>query len=135
MNKQTSTVVEQYLQIIYSMQEARKPVKAVNLSKVTGSSPSTVHATLSRLQRDGLVLVNEKKYIYLTDQGIDRAVMLVRRRRLTEKLLCEKLGIPLQEASSHVAPLIHRLTPLIEEKLADYLGEPKTCPHGKPIPN
>lgn len=135
MNKQTSTVVEQYLQIIYSMQEARKPVKAVNLSKLTGSSPSTVHATLSRLQRDGLVLVNEKKYIHLTDQGIDRAVMLVRRRRLTEKLLCEKLGIPLQEASNHVAPLIHTLTPLIEEKLADYLGEPKTCPHGKPIPN
>ena len=135
MNDRTSRVVEQYLQTIHSMQEARKTVKSFKLSKILGASPSTVYATLLRLQRDGLVVVDEKKRIHLTEEGTTRAVTLVRRRRLTEKLLCEKLGIPLQDAGDHVGPLIHGLTPLVEEKLADYLGDPKTCPHGKPIPH
>ena len=89
MNKPISTVVELYLQVIYSMQEDGKTVKSVHISKVTGYSPSTVHATVLRLQRDGLVLIDRKKRIRLTGEGIDKAIALVRRRRLAEKLLCD----------------------------------------------
>ena len=130
-----SSVINKYLQSIYTMLENHETVKAVKLSKRLNSSASTVHATLFRMQRDGLIFVNEKKMIFLTNEGTDHAVSLVRRRRLTEKLLCEKLGIPLQEAVNHISLLIQGFTPLVEKKLAEYLGNPKICPHGKPIPH
>lgn len=134
MRKRLFSVSDQYLQTIYSMLENQKTVKAVKLSGHFESSPSTVHATLTRMQRDELIYLDVKKNILLTNRGAERAIRLARRRRLVEKLLCEKLGIPLKEAEKHVSPLIQNLTPLIEEKLVEYLGDPKLCPHGKPIP-
>lgn len=125
---------DQYLQTIHTMRENQETVKAVKLSECFESSPSTVHATLARMQRDELVFLDAKKRIFLTNKGAERAIRFVRRRRLIEKLLCEKLGIPLKEVGSHVSLLIQNLTPLIEEKLIEYLGDPKLCSHEKPIP-
>lgn len=129
-----SPVTDNYLQKIYNTIENQKPVKAVRLVKIFKSSPSTVHATLFRMQRDGLVVIDSKKKITLTERGVDRALSLARRRRLAETLLCEKLDIPLQEVGLHVYRFIKGFTPKIEMKLAEYLGNPKICPHGKPIP-
>lgn len=61
MKERTSVVVEEYLQVIYNLQKQQESVKAVHLAAGMDSSPSTVHATLSRLQRDKLVTVNKKR--------------------------------------------------------------------------
>jgi DtxR family Mn-dependent transcriptional regulator len=134
MKERKSVVVEEYLQVIYSLLTDEKPVKAVTLTKWLKSSPSTVHATLSRLQRDKLVKVNKKKEINLTAKGLEKAETLTRRHRLVEAFLCDTLGISWHEVHKHAHVLEHGLTPLIEEKLAEFLDFPQSCPHGTPLP-
>lgn len=134
MKERTSVVVEEYLQLIYSLITNGKRVKAVNLVKRLKSSPSTVHATLTRLQRDDLIMIGEKKDIELTAAGFDRAEQLTRRHRLVEDFLCNTLGISWHEVHKHAHILEHGLTQLVEEKLAEFLDFPKSCPHGTPLP-
>ena len=134
MKDRNSVVVEEYLQMIFSLSAENKPIKSIELSKRMNSSPSTVHATLSRLKRDHLVELNKKKEIQLTDDGFKTAESLVRRHRLVEAFLCDKLGISWHEVHHHAHHLEHGLTPLVEDKLAEFLDFPNTCPHGTPIP-
>ncbi len=134
MKERASVVVEEYLQAILALQAEEGPLKAVTLTKWLKSSPSTVHATLSRLQRDKLVKVSDKKVIQLTKKGQNMAESLAKRHRLVEWFLCDKLGISWHEVHKHAHVLEHGLTPVVEEKLAEFLGFPKSCPHGTPLP-
>ncbi|MCP4754211.1 MAG: metal-dependent transcriptional regulator [Proteobacteria bacterium] len=134
MKARASVVVEEYLQVIYSLISDNKPVKAVSLANWMKTSPSTVHATLSRLQRDNLITIGRKKEIDLTSEGLSKAEGLTRRHRLVESFLCDTLGISWHEVHNHAHILEHGLTPLVEAKLAEFLGFPKACPHGTPIP-
>ena len=124
MKEKTSVVVEEYLQVIYSLLSEQKPIKAVTLTKWLKTSPSTVHATLSRLQRDDLVTVNKKKEIHFTDAGLEKAEQLTRRHSLVEWFLCNTLGISWHEVHIHAHVLEHGLTPLVVEKLAEFLDFP-----------
>ncbi len=134
MKERSSVVVEEYLQAIFSLQGEKEPLKAAALVKWLKSSPSTVHATLSRLQRDKLVKVTKKKEIRLTKKGSEMAKSLTRRHRLVEWFLCDTLGISWHEVHEHAHVLEHSLTQFVEEKLAAFLGFPKSCPHGTPLP-
>lgn len=134
MKERSSVVVEEYLQVIYSLTSSDQTVKAVALTRWLQSSPSTVHATLSRMQRDKLVRVNRKKEIELTPEGLEKAERITRRHRLVESFLCDTLGISWHEVHKHAHVLEHGLTPLVEEKLAEFLDFPKSCPHGTPLP-
>lgn len=133
MKDRDSVVVQEYLQAIHSLLSDSQPIKSVTLSKWLGSSPSTVHATLSRLQRDKLVKINKKKEITLTKRGLEKAESLTRRHRLVESFLCNTLGVSWHEVHKHAHVLEHGLTPLVEEKLAEFMGHPQTCPHGTPV--
>jgi DtxR family transcriptional regulator, Mn-dependent transcriptional regulator len=134
MKERTSVVVEEYLLVIYSLRSQDKPVKAVDLARWIKSSASTVHATLSRMQRDSLITIGDRKEIRLTAEGLEKAEQLTRRHRLVESFLCDTLGISWHEVHEHAHVLEHGLTPLVEEKLAEFMGFPQTCPHGTPIP-
>ena len=134
MKERASVVVEEYLQVIYTLGADGMPVKSINLANWLKTSPSTVHATLTRLQRDNLITVNKKKEIILTADGLEKAEQLTRRHRLVESFLCNTLGISWHEVHEHAHVLEHGLTSLVEEKLAEFLGFPKSCPHGSPFP-
>ncbi|MBU3916623.1 metal-dependent transcriptional regulator [bacterium] len=134
MNDKVSIVVEEYLQAIYSLLSNDKPVKAVTMAKLMKNSPSTVHATLTRMQRDGLIVIGKKKEIQFTAKGMEKAESLTGRHRLVESFLCNTLGISWHEVHKHAHILEHGLTPLVVEKLAEFLDFPKSCPHGTPIP-
>lgn len=134
MQDRPSIVVEEYLQEIYALEQSESKIKAASLASRLQTSPSTVHATLSRMQRDKLININVKKEIQLTKEGSKRAETMIRRHRLVETFLCDKLGIAWHEVHQHAHVLEHGLTPLVEEKLAEFLGFPDSCPHGTPIP-
>lgn len=134
MQEKTSIVQEEYLQAIYGLKREKGSVKAVHLAERLKTSAPTVHNTLNRMQRDGLAEVDEKKRITLTEEGQRQAEGLVRRHRLVEFFLCDTLGIPWHEAHQHAHILEHGLTPLVEQKLYEFLGSPKFCPHGTPFP-
>jgi len=134
MKERASVVVEEYLQVIYALGADDMPVKSVNVANWLKTSPSTVHATLTRLQRDNLITINKKKEIILSPDGLSKAEQLTRRHRLVESFLCNTLGISWHEVHEHAHVLEHGLTPLVEEKLAEFLDFPKSCPHGSPFP-
>ncbi|MBF0286849.1 MAG: metal-dependent transcriptional regulator [SAR324 cluster bacterium] len=132
MEEKLSIVIEEYLQEIYLLQSGEHPVKSNHLADRVNSAPSTVHATLSRMQRDNLVQVDQKKQISLTEKGNEIVKDLILRHNLAENFLCHTLGIPWYEVHKHAHQLEHAMTPLVVEKLAEFLEHPEACPHGVP---
>lgn len=134
MPEKQSIVVEEYLLLLYQLREAGERLKAVTLAQRLKTSPPTVHATLQRMLRDGLIAQNEKKEISLTEAGDRLARDVAFRHNLAEYFLCNTLGIPWYEVHKHAHQLEHAMTPTVVEKLAAFLNYPETCPHGTPMP-
>lgn len=129
-----TATVEEYLEAILNMVSEGKKVLAARLAERLQVSPPTVTVTLQRMGRDGLVAANERKEINLTEKGMKMAMSVVRRHRLAERLLTDVLKIPWHEAHQEACLLEHGISEKVMERLYHALGQPKTCPHGNPIP-
>lgn len=129
-----TATVEEYLEAILNMVSEKRPVLAVRLAERLQVSPPTVTATLRRMRRDGLVSLNDRKEITLTDQGMKMAINIARRHRLAERLLTDVLKIPWYEAHQEACLLEHGISEKVMKRLYLTLGKPTTCPHGNPIP-
>ena len=134
MDGRHSVVIGEYLHMIYRIQGAGRLVKATTLVQRLESSPSTVHATIRRMARDGLVTLNDRKEIELTGEGVEKAEAIARRHNLAEYFLWHELKIPWYLVHTHAHCLEHAITPLVAARLEEYLGFPKFCPHGTPMP-
>jgi|DewCreStandDraft_5_1066085.scaffolds.fasta_scaffold04857_2 DtxR family Mn-dependent transcriptional regulator len=126
--------VEEYLEAIYNMLSEGMTVIAARLAARLDLTPPTVAATLQRMSRDGLIVLNDRKEIGLTPKGQELAEKIIRRHRLTERFLVDVLGLDWVTAHEEATHIEHGITPRLEERLAAVLGYPKTCPHGNPIP-
>lgn len=131
--KPTATV-EDYLQVIYNRVRDGKTVIAARLAEKLGVAAPTVWATLQRMQRDGLVELKERKEIVLSESGWEAAESIIRRHRLTERLLTDLLGLQWHESHDEAHRIEHAISPRVEEQILAVLGRPATCPHGNPIP-
>ena len=129
-----SQVIEEYLLLLYKLGRSGEKAKAVTLATRLETSPPTVHATISRMQRDGLVNVKKSKELSLTKEGQIVAEDIAYRHNLSEYFLCNTLGIPWYEVHQHAHRLEHAMTPVVVEKLAEFLNNPQFCPHGTPMP-
>lgn len=89
--------------------------------------------TIERLALVGLVAVQDSE-VELTERGQRRARDVVRRRRLAERLFTDTFSIANAEADSQACKFEHIISPELDERICSFLGHPKTCPHGKPIP-
>ena len=83
----------------------------------------------------GLDLIRRQdSQLSLTDRGRRRACDLVRRRRLAERLFMDTFAIQDPEADTQACKFEHIISPELDEKICTFLGHPRTCPHGHPIP-
>ena len=89
--------------------------------------------TLQRLAVVGLVAMHDSE-LELTDRGQRRARDVVRRRRLAERLFTDTFSIANAEADSQACKFEHIISPELDERICGFLGHPRTCPHGNPIP-
>ena len=89
--------------------------------------------TIQRLSVLGLVAVRDSE-VDLTEPGHRRARDVVRRRRLAERLFTDTFAIANAEADSQACKFEHIISPELDERICKFLGHPKTCPHGNPIP-
>jgi DtxR family transcriptional regulator, Mn-dependent transcriptional regulator len=134
MTSETVTVAEEeYLQILFWLQEAGLPMTAANLARAMQLSPPTVHEMIGRLERDGYVKRGSDKAITFTDTGAEEAAGIVRRHRLIERFLTDVLGVPWDEVHEEAERLEHAMSPVLEERMLAAIGDAKTCPHGHPI--
>jgi DtxR family transcriptional regulator, Mn-dependent transcriptional regulator len=132
--KPTTSVVEDYLQVLHYLTRDGCSVIAARLAERLNVTPPTVTATLQRMERDGLIEHGPRKEILLTTQGRQVAENIVRRHALAERLLTDLLKMPWHESHEEAHGVEHVMTPNIEARLLQALGNPTTCPHGNPIP-
>jgi DtxR family Mn-dependent transcriptional regulator len=130
---QTSTV-EDYLQTIYSLETEGEKVISARLARWRRVTAPTAWATIHRMEKNGLVSIANDKTIHLTKEGRRLAERVARRHRLSERFLNEVLGLGWAVAHEQAHLFEHGVTPLIEERIFEILGQPTTCPHGSPIP-
>jgi DtxR family transcriptional regulator, Mn-dependent transcriptional regulator len=124
---------EEYLQMMFWLEEAGLPITGANLARAMQLSPPTVHEMIGRLEADGYVDRAEDKSLTFTDKGREEAEAITRRHRLIERFLTDVLGIPWDEVHEEAERLEHAMSPVLEERMLAAIGDAKTCPHGHPI--
>ena len=130
---QATVAEEEYLQIIYWLQEAGLPMTGANIARAMQVSAPTVHEMIGRLEGDGYVTRAEDKTLSFTDSGREHAAQIVRRHRLIERFLTDVFDIPWDQVHEEAERLEHWMSPMVEERMLRAIGDAKTCPHGHPI--
>jgi DtxR family Mn-dependent transcriptional regulator len=134
LSAETATVAEQeYLEIMFWIEEAGLPMTGANIARAMQLSPPTVHEMLGRLVADGYVERNPDKSLVFTDTGRKHASYIVRRHRMIERFLTDVLDIPWDEVHEEAERIEHAMSPVLEEKMRLAIGDATTCPHGHPI--
>lgn len=132
--KEVSEVVEEYLECIYRLQLRDGVARTSEMVKLLNVVPGTITNTIKRLVKDGLVIHEPYKGVKLTKAARKIALDVLRRHRLSERLLTDILRVEWAEAHKAACHLEHALTNDIISNLDEVLDYPKTCPHGNPIP-
>jgi DtxR family Mn-dependent transcriptional regulator len=126
--------IEDYLGLIYLLRQEGEVVIAARLAEGLKVSRPTVAATLQRMERAGLVELDEHKAILLTAAGLAAAEDVLRRHMLAEWLLREVLGTPWHQVHEEADRLEHAFSPATVDRLDSLLERPAACPHGNPMP-
>ncbi|HXA54339.1 MAG TPA: metal-dependent transcriptional regulator, partial [Solirubrobacteraceae bacterium] len=124
---------EEYLQILFWLQEAGLPMTGANVARAMQLSAPTVHEMVGRLERDGYITRGQSRAIAFTSEGAAQAESIVRRHRLIERFLTDVLGVPWDEVHEEAERLEHAMSPVLEERMLAAIGDATTCPHGHPI--
>src|SRR5688500_174605 len=118
MSEQHATVAEEeYLQIMFWLEEAGLPITGANIARAMQLSPPTVHEMIGRLEKDGYVKRAEDKSLSFTESGRDEASASSRRHRMIERFLTDVLGIPWDEVHEEAERLEHAMSPVLEERM------------------
>jgi len=131
---EVTEVVEEYLEGIYRLQEKSGVARTGDIVKVLQVVPGTVTNTVERLEREGMLRHEPYRGVKLTDKGRKIALDVIRRHRLSERLLTDFMRVDWDKAHDAACKLEHGITDDVIKKLEKALGHPKTCPHGNPIP-
>ena len=132
-HEQATVAEEEYLQIIFWLQEAGLPMTGANVARAMQVSAPTVHEMIGRLEADGYVTRRDDKTLAFTDTGREHAENIVRRHRLIERFLTDVFDIPWDQVHEEAERLEHWMSPVVEERMLKAIGDSKTCPHGHPI--
>ena len=134
MSTDSATVAEEeYLQILFWLQEAGLPMTGANISRAMQLSAPTVHEMIGRLERDGYITRGGDKAIAFTESGREHAEGVVRRHRLIERFLTDVVGVPWDDVHEEAERLEHAMSPRFEAYVKAAVGDAATCPHGHPI--
>jgi DtxR family Mn-dependent transcriptional regulator len=128
-----SEASQEYLESIYWMYEAGIERTQANLARALQVSQPSASEMLRRLVDDELVRRDDHKLIHFTDRGREVAERIVARHRLVEAYLVKVMGIPWDDVHEEAHAMEHSISPRLEAKMLEMIGEVRTCPHGHPI--
>lgn len=125
---------EMYLRTILELEEeAIVPLRA-RISERLGHSGPTVSQTIGRMERDGLVVVSEDRTLELTATGRQKAIDVMRKHRLAERLLSDVIGLDWAFVHDEACRWEHVMSEQVERRLIELLDHPTESPYGNPIP-
>lgn len=125
---------EEYTETIYELAEDGITVIQARIAERLDVSRPAVSEMVRRMDSEGLVAVNDKGHIMLTESGQSLATTMVRRHRLAERFLTDVLDLDWTTAHHEAGRWEHVISPTVETAMLRVLEDPTTCPHGNPIP-
>ncbi|MBL7852488.1 MAG: metal-dependent transcriptional regulator [Cyclobacteriaceae bacterium] len=127
---------ENYLKAIYHLsQGGERAVLTNELAEAMQTKAASVTDMVKRLSAKSLIVYEKYYGVKITTQGRQQALQIVRKHRLWETFLVEKLGFSWDEVHAVAEQLEHIQSPQLINKLDAFLGFPKNDPHGDPIPD
>lgn len=131
---QISDATEDYLKAILELTEDDEPAATGDIARLLGITAQSVTGMLAKMRDSGLVYYEPYRGATLTNKGSLHALRLVRRHRLLETFMIEKLGYTWDEVHVEAERIEHALSDVFTDRLAKFLGNPTRDPHGDPIP-
>ena len=127
---------ENYLKTLYKLEEkAGSKVNNIALAKALDLNPATVLEMVRKLVNKKLAEIQTGKIIRLTERGRKKALHIIRRHRLWEVFLVDKLKYKWNEVHDLAELLEHIESDELIKRLEAFLGYPSADPHGDPIPD
>lgn len=126
---------ENYIKSIYRLQAATDMVNTNSLATELNTKPASVTDMLKKLKIKKLIQYERYYGFKLNEKGTSAALSIIRRHRLWEFFLVNKLGFDWDKVHSIADELEHVSSPDLIKKLDVFLGNPKIDPHGDPIPD
>ncbi|MFD1465793.1 metal-dependent transcriptional regulator [Lapidilactobacillus mulanensis] len=125
---------ENYLKAIYELRHDLRKITNKNIADILQVSAPSVTEMLTSLAKEELVIHTPYNEISLTEKGTKIATTLVRRHRIWEVFLHDKLNYNISEVHQAADVLEHATDGMLVQRLNDFLDQPKRCPHGGLIP-
>jgi DtxR family Mn-dependent transcriptional regulator len=126
---------ENYLKTILRLsQKHGEKITPTSIAEALGNNAASVIDMIRKLNDKQLIEYDKKKGVRLTAQGLKDSVLIVRKHRLWEVFLLEKLGYHWDEIHDIAEELEHIQNDTLADRLDQFLGFPEYDPHGDPIP-
>ena len=130
-----SLTEENYLKALFNLSNKKGEVSVNELSKRLEIKMPTVNSMMKKLAEKKLVFYESYKPLRLTEKGKKEAGLVIRKHRLTEMFLVQKMGFGWEEVHEIAEQIEHLQSSLFFEKMDALLGYPTVDPHGSPIPD
>ena len=133
-SRSLSRSVEDYLKVVFNLTERGDAASTSAIADALEVQPASVTGMVKRLAESGLLEHEPYKGVRLTDQGSREALRVIRRHRILETYLSERLGYSWDDVHDEAERLEHAASDELIERMATALRDPSHDPHGAPIP-
>ena len=134
-NNMNSLTEENYLKAIFHLLDSENQVTVNELSKFLQIKMPSVNSMMKKFADKNWVIYETYKPIKVTELGRKEAAIVVRKHRLTEMFLVEKMGFGWENVHEIAEQLEHVHSEDFFDKMDEILNFPKVDPHGEPIPD
>jgi len=135
LDRMNSLTEENYLKTLFIMSDDHGAVSVNDLSRRLGIKMPTVTSMMKKLAKKKLVYYESYKPLKLTEKGKKEASLVIRKHRLTEMFLVQKMEFGWEEVHEIAEQIEHIQSAAFFEKMDKMLGFPSVDPHGSPIPD
>jgi DtxR family Mn-dependent transcriptional regulator len=129
-----SRSVEDYLKAIYALCESGNVASTSSIADALDVQPASVTGMVKRLAESGFLEHVPYRGVQLTDLGTIEALRVLRRHRILESYLTQRLGYRWEDVHREAERLEHAASDELVERMARALENPSHDPHGAPIP-
>jgi DtxR family Mn-dependent transcriptional regulator len=126
---------ENYLKSLFFLANESGEVNVSELAVHLQVSMPTVNSMVKSLHKNGWLIYEKYKPVTLTPKGQTEAALIVRKHRLTEMFLVQKMGFGWEEVHEIAEQIEHIQAPKLFERMDEILNFPTIDPHGSPIPD
>lgn len=126
---------ENYLKAIFYLANEKRQININEISKFLNIKMPSVNSMMKKFAERGWVIYKSYKPLQITDAGICEAAQIVRKHRLTEMFLTEKMGFGWEQVHDIAEQIEHIKSDLFFDRIDKLLNFPKVDPHGSPIPD